>query len=398
MKARIIKRSRLCLVFSCTSWSGRMLQPLPGLSMIHHLLAIAVKMLSMPFDKVIHPIHDQTFYLNMDHKRNLKEEYGIEPWTFTQKVGDAVFIPAGCPHQVRNLKSCTKVALDFVSPENVGECFRLTEEFRTLPINHRSSEDKLEEELILVKKMTIYAMKDAIKILMNARLVIANLRPFDNELDPLESSIGVKVREITPAGSKVPKIVLEFSNLPEEESERLKKLLNSIDKVEEQVLQQLQILENTASAKEAERENRVRTLMSMRTSMDEKLDRESYGFELALQRGFSELMHTLVKRSRLILQLKDLWHIGTAPLQMAPQPSKDNCDLVPNHTGFAVKYVTLRPIPQWLNCKHGWWLQKVVPGISSSGKIFRDAEVQLLEIPIYAAEVLGLSSHGNPSL
>jgi len=42
------------------------------------------------------------------------------------------------------LQSCIKVALDFVSPENVGECFRLTEEFRTLPINHRSTEDKLE--------------------------------------------------------------------------------------------------------------------------------------------------------------------------------------------------------------------------------------------------------------
>lgn len=29
---------------------------------------------------------------------------GIEPWTFVQKLGDAVFIPAGCPCQVRNLK------------------------------------------------------------------------------------------------------------------------------------------------------------------------------------------------------------------------------------------------------------------------------------------------------
>lgn len=29
---------------------------------------------------------------------------GIEPWTFVQKVGDAVLIPVGCPHQVRNLK------------------------------------------------------------------------------------------------------------------------------------------------------------------------------------------------------------------------------------------------------------------------------------------------------
>ena len=29
---------------------------------------------------------------------------GIEPWTFVQKLGEAVFIPAGCPHQVRNIK------------------------------------------------------------------------------------------------------------------------------------------------------------------------------------------------------------------------------------------------------------------------------------------------------
>ncbi|MCI22391.1 lysine-specific demethylase 3B, partial [Trifolium medium] len=40
--------------------------------------------------------------------------------------------------------SCTKVALDFVSPENVGECVRLTEEIRKLPVNHSSAEDQLE--------------------------------------------------------------------------------------------------------------------------------------------------------------------------------------------------------------------------------------------------------------
>lgn len=36
------------------------------------------------------------------------------------------------------------MALDFVSPDNVQECIRLTEEFRLLPKTHRSKEDKLE--------------------------------------------------------------------------------------------------------------------------------------------------------------------------------------------------------------------------------------------------------------
>ncbi|XP_055961701.1 lysine-specific demethylase JMJ29-like isoform X2 [Mercurialis annua] len=110
--------------------------------------------------KIVHPIHDQTIYMTLEHKRKLKEEYGIEPWTFIQKLGDAVFIPAGCPHQVRNLKSCIKVALDFVSPESVGECIRLTEELRSLPQNHPAKEDKLE-----VKEMYLHALKWAVDVL-----------------------------------------------------------------------------------------------------------------------------------------------------------------------------------------------------------------------------------------
>ncbi|XAR73634.1 hypothetical protein NMG60_11007671 [Bertholletia excelsa] len=108
-------------------------------------------------EQVVHPIHDQTFYLTSHHKRKLKEEFGVEPWTFVQELGEAVFIPAGCPHQVRNLKSCIKVALDFVSPENIHECIRLTEEFRVLPQNHRAKEDKLE-----VKKMSLHALNQAV--------------------------------------------------------------------------------------------------------------------------------------------------------------------------------------------------------------------------------------------
>ncbi|KAG8076505.1 hypothetical protein GUJ93_ZPchr0006g44030 [Zizania palustris] len=113
-----------------------------------------------PVKQVIHPIHDQSFYLTAGHKKQLKEEYGVEPWTFEQKLGEAVLIPAGCPHQVRNLKSCIKVALDFVSPENVGECVRLTEECRRLPSFHRSKEDKLE-----IKKMVLHALNEVVNFL-----------------------------------------------------------------------------------------------------------------------------------------------------------------------------------------------------------------------------------------
>jgi lysine-specific demethylase 3 len=34
--------------------------------------------------------------------------------------------------------------MDAVSPENVDECIKLTEEFRWLPSAHRDKEDKLE--------------------------------------------------------------------------------------------------------------------------------------------------------------------------------------------------------------------------------------------------------------
>ncbi|CAI8605730.1 unnamed protein product [Vicia faba] len=113
--------------------------------------------ISLPVNSVIHPIHDQILYLNEKHKKQLKIEYGVEPWTFEQHLGEAVFIPAGCPHQVRNRKSCIKVAMDFVSPENVRECVQLTEEFRLLPKNHSSKEDKLE-----IKKMALYAADVAV--------------------------------------------------------------------------------------------------------------------------------------------------------------------------------------------------------------------------------------------
>ena len=41
------------------------------------------------------------FYLTAMHRAALKAETGIESWHFEQHADEAVFIPAGCPHQAR---------------------------------------------------------------------------------------------------------------------------------------------------------------------------------------------------------------------------------------------------------------------------------------------------------
>ena len=46
------------------------------------------------------PIHNQTNYLTPASLQLLAEKYGVYPFTIRQRPGDAVFIPAGCPHQV----------------------------------------------------------------------------------------------------------------------------------------------------------------------------------------------------------------------------------------------------------------------------------------------------------
>lgn len=108
------------------------------------------------------PIHDQLFYLDATLRRRLRDEYGVRGWRFLQRYGDAVFIPAGCPHQVRNVSSCVKVALDFVSPENAHRCVHLTNEFAKLPRGHHLSEDKLQ-----VKSMLLHAMAHITEALLD---------------------------------------------------------------------------------------------------------------------------------------------------------------------------------------------------------------------------------------
>ncbi|XP_078359061.1 uncharacterized protein LOC144643626 isoform X2 [Oculina patagonica] len=124
---------------------------------IRDCLRVVAKERKMKYSAHHDPIHDQCFYLDHGIRQRLKKDYGVEGWAICQCLGDSVFIPAGAPHQVRNLYSCVKVAEDFVSPERIDHCFRMTQEFRHLSDKHTNHEDKLQ-----VKNIIYHAVKDAL--------------------------------------------------------------------------------------------------------------------------------------------------------------------------------------------------------------------------------------------
>ena len=96
-----------------------------------------------------HALLDGAMYLDDELLATLREQAGIVPFVILQRLGDAVLVPAGCAHQVRNLRSCIKVAADFVAPEHVAHCVRLTEELRQLPEWHHRRQDVLSIRAIL---------------------------------------------------------------------------------------------------------------------------------------------------------------------------------------------------------------------------------------------------------
>ena len=50
--------------------------------------------------KLDDPIMRQNFYITTPQLKRLRADYNIKPWRIYQNPGDAVFIPAGCAHQV----------------------------------------------------------------------------------------------------------------------------------------------------------------------------------------------------------------------------------------------------------------------------------------------------------
>ena len=101
-------------------------------------------------DEVVDPIHDQKFFLSTQALEKLEKDEGIVPWEIEQCKGEAVMVPAGCPCQVRNLKSCMKIAMDFVSPESAVAIMEFTKALAKLPKDHPHKQDKLQGRLIVL--------------------------------------------------------------------------------------------------------------------------------------------------------------------------------------------------------------------------------------------------------
>ncbi|KAJ3110613.1 hypothetical protein HDU96_006420 [Phlyctochytrium bullatum] len=120
--------------------------PRSALPKVREFVGEILRERGMPFDD---PIHDQTFFMTTDMYERLHREKGVKVWRILQCVGDAVFVPAGCIHQVCNYVDCIKIACDFVSPESVAYCSILTQEFRKLGTKHSRKHDLLQLQAIL---------------------------------------------------------------------------------------------------------------------------------------------------------------------------------------------------------------------------------------------------------
>ncbi|KAI0709976.1 hypothetical protein C8Q76DRAFT_569720, partial [Earliella scabrosa] len=92
----------------------------------------------------VHPIHSQKCFVTDDMLPELAS-CGIRPYIIQQRVGDAIFIPAGAAHQVSNLASCIKVACDFLCIEGLSASMEVAADFRRI-----KQEDLLQIDAMLI--------------------------------------------------------------------------------------------------------------------------------------------------------------------------------------------------------------------------------------------------------
>ncbi|KAI9446277.1 hypothetical protein H4582DRAFT_1793160, partial [Lactarius indigo] len=90
------------------------------------------------------PVLAQSTYLTPARLCELELSHGIKAYTFFQHEGDAVFIPAGCAHQVSNVTDTIKIACNFVCIEHLSTTIRLASAFHQHHISKQSGDDVLQ--------------------------------------------------------------------------------------------------------------------------------------------------------------------------------------------------------------------------------------------------------------
>ncbi len=151
------------------------------------------------------PIHDQSWYLDEVLLKRLYEKYGVKGYAIAQCLGDAILIPAGAPHQVRNVHSCIKVAGEFVSPENIDHSLSLTHEFRKLSNAHNNHEDKLQ-----IKNIIYHSVKDAITRLYQPFLSVSVPVSRDVITENIKTTVEVENQDLSQTSNQN----LELDNKP----------------------------------------------------------------------------------------------------------------------------------------------------------------------------------------
>ncbi|KAI1783267.1 hypothetical protein LXA43DRAFT_903881 [Ganoderma leucocontextum] len=86
------------------------------------------------------PIHTQSFFLTDEALGRLRDKYNVRAWRIYQRVGEVIYIPAGCAHQVRNVENAIKVACDFVSAGNLSTTESLVSELRARRLLERGDD------------------------------------------------------------------------------------------------------------------------------------------------------------------------------------------------------------------------------------------------------------------
>ncbi|KZP03476.1 hypothetical protein FIBSPDRAFT_691872, partial [Athelia psychrophila] len=98
------------------------------------------------------PIHSQSIFLTQELLEHLDRKRGIQPYAIKQYMGDAVFIPAGCAHQVSNKADAIKIASDFICAANLSATVNVSHELR----RHRLANGKESGEDVLQITTTLY--------------------------------------------------------------------------------------------------------------------------------------------------------------------------------------------------------------------------------------------------